>query len=166
MNKLIATFAFTLMVAAAALPQGAQARTAETGALFLPKESALLQMVNDTVNTSHLAGSPLPSDPDGVWDCDNYALGKYRALRDDFNWSPRRMALAVARLPDGRKHMVVLVRGPAGWAILDNLTNRILSLSERERAGWKVQFAGVEPGRAGAAAWAMEPRPMHVPLRG
>lgn len=166
MHKLIASAFALVFVLATTLPQTAQARSSGPDALFQPPESALLQMVNEAVNASHSAGAPLPSDPDGVWDCDNYAVGKYRSLRDDFHWSPNRLAIGIVRLPDGRKHMVVLVRGAAGWAILDNLTNQIVPLAERARDHWRVEFAAIEPSASPSASWVMVSRLIPVAFRG
>jgi predicted transglutaminase-like cysteine proteinase len=156
-RRLIKTLAVALAIALAGFADVAFADTTE-GALFQPRESALLQMVNAAVNASHLAGVALPSDPDGVWDCDNYATAKYRSLRDDFHWAPSRLALGLAKLPDGQQHMVVLVRADGGWAILDNLTNAIVPLSERTSQHWRMQFAAFEPAAAGTAGWLMVPR--------
>jgi predicted transglutaminase-like cysteine proteinase len=160
----------SLVIAATIALSAAGTAAASTGhgrqPMFQPRQGALLAMVNQSVNASHLAGSPLPSDPDGVWDCDNYATAKYRALRDDFGWPPTRLALGVARLPDGQKHMVVLVRGDGAWAVLDNLTDEIVPLAERTRDRWRVEFAGVEPGAPGSAAWAFVPREIPVVFRG
>lgn len=168
MHKIISqAAALVLAIASMALPGVSAARGATGDALFQPRETALLQLVNEAVNASHRPGQPLSSDPDGVWDCDNYAFAKYRALRDDFRWSQGRMALGVVRLPHGEKHMVVLVRGELGeWAVLDNLTDRIESLAGRERAGWKVQFAAVEPASSPSAAWVLTPRRVSVAYRG
>jgi predicted transglutaminase-like cysteine proteinase len=168
MNRKIATaLAFALCLAGLAAPAAASASAARAGhALFQPRQGALLAMVNQSVNASHVAGSPLPSDPDGVWDCDNYAAAKYRALRDDFGWPPTRLALGVARLPDGQKHMVVLVRAEGAWVVLDNLTDEMVPLAERTRDRWRMEFAGIEPGAPGSAAWAFVPRAVPVVLRG
>ena len=114
----------------------------------------------------HQPGQPLPSDPDGVWDCDNYAFGKYRSLRDNFGWSRERLALGVVRLPGGERHMVVLVRGERAWAVLDNLTNAIVPLSERQRARWDVRFATFEPAASPSAAWVVTPRSAPAGWRG
>ena len=160
-RKLIHTLAIALTIALAGFADAAYARTTPAP-LFRPQQTALLQMVNAAVNASHLAGAALPSDPDGVWDCDNYAAAKYRNLRDDFHWSPERLALGIARLPDGRAHMIVLVRAEAGWAVLDNLTDAIVPLSERLSQSWRVQFAAFEPSAPGSAGWLMVPRAVSV----
>lgn len=162
-SKLVALVAAVASVAAS----GASAARGHTGeALFQPRETALLQLVNEAVNASHRPGQPLPNDPDGVWDCDNYAFDKYRSLRDDFRWARGRLALGVVRLPDGERHMVVLVRGDGAWAILDNLTNEIVPLTVRARGRWQVEFAAVEPAPSPSAAWVLEPRRVSVSFRG
>jgi predicted transglutaminase-like cysteine proteinase len=158
--------AAALMAASTAAAGVAAARTTADRPLFQPRESDLLQMVNQAVNAAHLPGAALPSDPDGVWDCDNYAIAKYRALRDDFHWAADRLALGIVRLPGGERHMVVLVRADGDWAILDNLTDAIVPLAVRARAHWRVQFAAFEPGRPGAASWRMEPRAVRIAFNG
>jgi predicted transglutaminase-like cysteine proteinase len=150
--------ALVLAIASMAAPGASAARGHAGEALFQPRETALLQLVNEAVNASHRPGQPLPSDPDGVWDCDNYALGKYRSLRDDFGWPQERLALGLVRLPDGEAHMVVLVRGQRDWAVLDNLTSEIVPLEARRKARWVVKAAGFEPARAPSAAWVVAPR--------
>lgn len=158
--------AAALMAASTAAAGAAAAHAPAERPLFQPRESDLLQMVNLAVNAAHAPGAALPSDPDGVWDCDNYAVAKYRNLRDDFRWQADHLALGIVRLPDGERHMVVLVRADAGWAILDNLTNAIVPLTERQREHWRVQFAAFEPSRPGAAGWRMEPRAAPIAFNG
>lgn len=164
-QKIAKLVALALATASMAAP-GASAARGQGEALFQPRETALLQLVNEVVNASHRPGQPLPSDPDGVWDCDNYAFDKYRALRDDYHWSASRLALGVARLPSGEMHMVVLVRGDGGWAILDNLTDEIVPLRVRASARWRVEFAAYEPAPSPSAAWVVEPRRIAVSYRG
>lgn len=155
------------VLAASTMTAGAAAaRTISDRPLFEPQQSDLLQMVNLAVNGAHAAGAALPSDPDGVWDCDNYAIAKYRALRDDFHWAADHLALGIVRLPHGERHMVVLVRADGDWAILDNLTDAILPLAVRARDHCRVQFAAFEPGRPGAASWRMEPRAVRIAFNG
>lgn len=163
MRTLIAAAVMAVSTAAAG---AAAAQSNSDRPLFQPRESDLLQMVNQAVNAAHPAGAALPSDPDGVWDCDNYAVAKYRALRDDFHWAADHLALGLVRLPDGERHMVVLVRAEGDWAILDNLTDAIVPLAARARGHWRVQFAAFEPGRPGAAGWRMEPRAVRIAYNG
>jgi predicted transglutaminase-like cysteine proteinase len=163
MRQLIAV---ALMAATTAAAGAATAHTTLDRPLFQPRESDLLQMVNVAVNAAHAPGAALPSDPDGVWDCDNYAIAKYRALRDDFHWAADHLAIGIVRLPDGERHMVVLVRADGDWAILDNLTNAIVPLAARARDHWRVQFAAFEPGRPGSAGWRMEPRAVRIAFNG
>lgn len=158
--------ALVAAIASLAAPGASMARGQAGAALFQPRETALLQLVNEAVNASHRPGQPLPNDPDGVWDCDNYAFGKYRALRDEFRWPPERLALGLVRLPSGERHMVVLVLGERGWAVLDNLTAEIAPLDDRRRARWHVAFAAFEPAAAPSAAWVVEPRRRPVSARG
>jgi predicted transglutaminase-like cysteine proteinase len=165
-QKISKLVALALAIASVAAPGASAARGHAGEALFQPRETALLQLVNEVVNASHRPGQPLPSDPDGVWDCDNYAFDKYRALRDDYHWSHSRLALGLVRLPTGEMHMVVLVRGDYGWAILDNLTNAIVPLSVRAAARWQVEFAAYEPAPSPSAAWVVEPRRISVSYRG
>jgi predicted transglutaminase-like cysteine proteinase len=163
MRNLIAA---ALMAASTAAAGAAAARTTSDRPLFQPRESDLLQMVNLAVNAAHAPGAALPSDPDGIWDCDNYAVAKYRTLRDDFRWAAERLAIGIVRLPDGERHMVVLVRADGDWAILDNLTNAIVPMATRTRDHWRVQFAAFEPSRPGAAGWRMEPRAAPIAFNG
>lgn len=166
MHKPVSMLVALVVAVASMAPTSASAARGLGEALFQPRETALLQLVNEAVNASHQPGQPLPSDPDGVWDCDNYALGKYRSLRDGFGWSRERLALGVVRLPSGERHMVVLVRGEREWAVLDNLTNEIVPLAAREKARWHVQVAAFEPAAAGSAAWVTTPRRVPAGWRG
>lgn len=53
-------------------------------------------------------------------DCEDYALEKRERLLAA-GWSPEAVLLAIARLPDGRLHTVVLVQTDIGDMVLDNL---------------------------------------------
>ena len=156
-----AALALTLVAAS-----GARADAESAADLFGVRETALLAMVNESVNESHLPGSHLPSDPDGIWDAGNYASAKYRALRDDFRWSPYRLAIGLVRLPDGRQHVVLLVKGFQGrdWGVLDHTTDEIVPLRSRERERWTVKFANFEPAASPAASWVMTARTTPPPL--
>lgn len=163
--KSVAALVAAVGLSLAAAP-GARADTDPVAGLFGPRETALLAMVNESVNEAHMPGSRLPSDPDGIWDAGNYASAKYRALRDDFRWSPYRLAIGLVRLPDGRRHVVLLVKGFQGrdWGVLDHTTDDIVPLRLREREHWRVKFADFEPAASPAASWVMTARTTPPPL--
>lgn len=164
-RRLITASAAALALTLAAAP-AVRAETDLADDLFGPRETALLAMVNESVNEAHVPGARLPSDPDGVWDAGNYAAAKYRALRDDFRWSPYRLAIGLVRLPDGRQHVVLLAKGFEGrdWGVLDHTTDEIVALRSREREHWKVKFADFEPAPSPAASWVMTARTTPPPL--
>lgn len=53
-------------------------------------------------------------------DCEDYALEKRERLLEA-GWAPEAVLLAIARLPDGRLHTVVIVQTDIGDLVLDNL---------------------------------------------
>lgn len=137
--------AFTL---ALATPAAAQ---------FPSGEAGQLELANRTANRAHPEGSPLPSDPDGVWDCDNVAFMKYRVLRDVLDWPVERLALAVARR-GSETHMIVIVRGAGDWAVLDHATEVIAPARQREGEGWRIEPLPYEPAASPSAPWVMQVR--------
>lgn len=158
------TLIFLAALIAAVAPGAALAQG--QGPLFGAREAGLLAMVNESVNESHDPGARFPSDPDGTWDAGNYAAAKYRTLRDEFRWSPLRLAIGLVQTPDGKRNVVVLVKGfdSADWGVLDWTTNEIVPLRTREKDHWKVQFADFEPAPSPAAAWVMTARLTPTPL--
>ncbi|MCR5879403.1 transglutaminase-like cysteine peptidase [Phenylobacterium sp. J367] len=159
-QMIAAIAAMTVLTAAGAA--GANSDVLKFGA----RESGLLQMVNESVNDSHAPGTRLSSDPDGMWDAGNYAAAKYRTLRDEFGWSPYRLAIGLVDLPDGQRHIVLLVKGFDGldWGVLDYVTDEIVPLRARQKARWRVRFADFEPAASPAAAWVMTARTTPAPL--
>lgn len=164
-RKTVHALIAVLALALAAAP-GAAGAAGQDALRLCDREAGLLAMVNESVNESHMPGARFPSDPDGVWDAGNYAAAKYRSLRDEFRWSPYRLAIGLVKLPDGKRNLVVLVKGfeSDDWAILDWTTNEIVPLRTREREHWKVQFADFEPAPSPAAAWVMTARLTPTPL--
>jgi predicted transglutaminase-like cysteine proteinase len=87
-----------------------------------------LRSVNNHVNRSITPQIDL--DPD-IWsfgvtvgDCEEYAIQK-RADLVSLGWPTRDLRLAIAQIPDGRYHMVLLATFEGTDYILDNLTSRI-----------------------------------------
>jgi predicted transglutaminase-like cysteine proteinase len=62
--------------------------------------------------------------PDGVGDCEDYALEKRRDLMRQ-GLSLSNLLLTVVRKPDGEGHAVLTVRTDKGDFVLDNLTNSV-----------------------------------------
>lgn len=62
--------------------------------------------------------------PDGIGDCEDYALEKRRDLMRQ-GLSLSNLLLTVVRKPDGEGHAVLTVRTDKGDFILDNLTNSV-----------------------------------------
>jgi hypothetical protein len=119
-------------------------------------EVAQIELANSTANRAHPLGAPLPSDPDGVWDCDNFAFMKYRILRDVLDWPAERLSLAWAqRGQEGR--MVVLVHGEGGWAVLDHVDNDVRPLRVWEQ-DWRVEPLPYEPAASPSAPWVVRLR--------
>jgi predicted transglutaminase-like cysteine proteinase len=57
-------------------------------------------------------------------DCEDYALAKRRALIAQ-GWAGSNLILAVAKLPNGILHTVLVARTEGGDLVLDNLTNEL-----------------------------------------
>lgn len=96
-----------------------------------------LSKINTRENRAHQALGGLDKvmqDPDGVWDCDNYANAKYMAQDWPQGISGTRMDVD---LPDGQKHRVLVARVGRDDYVLDNLTDQMLLKQEREHQGWK-----------------------------
>lgn len=82
----------------------------------------LLADVNGQVNREFKALAPLPHDvdPDGVWDCENYAGEKRNRLAQaGVPWSAMRTWEVTTG--GGEAHMVLVVYGEDGPHVLDNL---------------------------------------------
>lgn len=97
-------------------------------AVLSPARWAELQAVNRAVNAAIAPGSDGTRD---VWslgahsgDCDDYAVQKRHDLIAR-GWPAGAVALAVARVPSGEHHLVVVVRTDRGDLVLDSLTDRI-----------------------------------------
>ena len=78
--------------------------------------------VNAQVNTIDRRSAPLApeGDPDGTFDCEDYAWTKFHRLASE-GVSPNRMRLYAVTVADGARHMILTVDG---W-VFDNLEPRL-----------------------------------------
>ncbi|NJL07510.1 MAG: transglutaminase-like cysteine peptidase [Methylacidiphilales bacterium] len=105
---------------------------------------AELESVNRSVNAKI---APRADGSLDVWsldvfagDCDDYAVQKRHDLIGR-GWSPNALPLAVARLPTGELHLVVVVNTNHGGYALDNLRDRVLPW-HRTGYVWIMRSAG------------------------
>lgn len=116
-----------------------------------------LASINSQVNHANRYGSPLPSDLDGVFDCENYAREK-RAALVRLGWPARDLMVRAvmirttgARLTGQDRHAVLLVRQGAGFTVLDNRFPQPVTIPFLEARGyapmgenaWWPSWAGV-----------------------
>jgi predicted transglutaminase-like cysteine proteinase len=92
---------------------------------------------------------PLPAAADAyqlgvkAGSCNEYAVEKRRWLLAH-GWSAAALSLAVVRLPDGRGHLVLTVRTDLGDLVLDNLTNRVVSVDQTDYT-WIERQSTIHP---------------------
>lgn len=168
-NNRDAAFAFQLMLNSAALPSSG---VRERGELTLtPSRWRELVQVNRRIN--HLI-APVSDDAQfGVeerWfapilsareagqrprgDCEDYALEKRQRLLA-MGWPPEALALALARLPHGELHTVLVAQTDQGDFVLDNLHQLPRPVSAMQRYEWLSRQVGPALDRWGAARLAL-----------
>lgn len=114
--------------------------------IHLDEESwALMNNVNLKVNRSIQSKSE--EGTDDVWqlmprlgDCEDYAISKRHSLIEE-GWPSSKLLLALARIPDGRYHTVLVVKTDRGDLILDNLSNQVRTFSQVNYQWLKLQSA-------------------------
>jgi len=84
-----------------------------------PKAWERINAQVNTVDRRYAATAP-EGDPDGVFDCEDYAWAKYHALAA-LGVAKERMRLFAVTVADGRRHMILVADG---W-VLDNLEPRL-----------------------------------------
>lgn len=112
---------------------------------FGPDPTRKLAEINIRVNGARTALSKdtpqeLTTDPDGVYDCDNYAFDKMMS----HDW-PQGVAVQKydVNLPDGTLHRVLVANtGGKDW-VMDNLTNALMTRQDRENDGWRFTPSAV-----------------------
>lgn len=85
-------------------------------------DMAEFKRVNHDINTIDRRSAPLApqAERDGVYDCEDYAWGKYNALRG-YGVSPDRMKLYAVTTASQERHMILVVDG----LVFDNLEPRL-----------------------------------------
>ena len=139
-------------------------RTAQGSSVNLtPNRWKQLVSVNSEVNTSIIPRTDPEIFgveerwvyPDGVGDCEDYALEKRKRL-SGAGLPPGNLLLTVVRKPDGEGHAVLTVRTDNGDFVLDNLDDRVrlwrstdykyLKRQDTKHAGrWVTIRVGQEP---------------------
>ncbi|NJL08378.1 MAG: transglutaminase-like cysteine peptidase [Methylacidiphilales bacterium] len=116
-------------------------------AVLSPAQWAELQAINQAVNVAIKPGSDGHGD---VWslgtrsgDCDDYAVQKRHDLIAR-GWPAGAVSLAVARIPNGEHHLVVVVRTHRGDFVLDSLTDRIRAW-DRTGYRWAMRSSADDP---------------------
>ena len=106
-----------------------------------------MQAVNRAVNAVIKPGS---DGSDDVWslgvrsgDCDDYAVQKRHDLIAR-GWPAGAVSLAVARIPTGEHHLVVVVRTDRGDFVLDSLTDRVLAWDQTGYR-WAMRSSAGDP---------------------
>lgn len=129
-------------------------------AVLSPAHWAELQAVNQAVNA---AITPGPDGAEDVWslgagrgDCDDYAVEKRHQLVAR-GWPAGAVSLAVARIPGGEHHLVVVVRTHRGDFVLDSLTDRIRAW-DRTGYRWAMRSSAGDPRVWHAIGPAFDPR--------
>lgn len=92
-------------------------------------------------------------DDTNVGDCEDYALAKRKALIAA-GWAPGQALIALADLPDGRAHAVLILRTDRGDLVLDNLHDDILHwraadmrFTHRQSAEAPAMWVRIDNGR-------------------
>ena len=75
--------------------------------------------------------------------CNEYAVEKRRELLTR-GWSAAALSLTVVRLADSRGHLLLTVRTDRGDLVLDNLTDRIVSVDQADYA-WVERQSTIHP---------------------
>lgn len=124
------------------------ARTGVAVVDLSPNNSALLDEVNRSVNAEIVP----KNDPSSVqdWqisppagDCNDYAVTKQHELVSN-GLSTTAVRLAVAKMPDGEGHLVVVVKTSQGDEVLDNRTDDITRWDQTDLTWLKVE-SGSDP---------------------
>ena len=84
-----------------------------------PKAWERINAQVNTVDRRYAATAP-EGDPDGVFDCEDYAWTKYHALASS-GVSPSDLRMYAVTVANGSRHMILVAKG---W-VLDNLEPRI-----------------------------------------
>lgn len=87
----------------------------------------------------------------GSGDCEDFALEKRRALIAA-GWPAQALFLAVARIPSGKAHTVLVAATSAGDFVLDNLKSAVVPWRRLPYA-WKIRQSAAAPAR-----WYLIPR--------
>ncbi|MCH9054238.1 MAG: transglutaminase-like cysteine peptidase, partial [Proteobacteria bacterium] len=87
----------------------------------------------------------------GAGDCEDYALEKRRQLIAG-GWPAQALFLAVARIPRGVAHTVLVAATSEGDFVLDNLMSAVMPWRRLPYA-WKIRQSGAAPAR-----WYLIPR--------
>ena len=157
-------------------PEHCRETAAPAGPVVLtPALARELSYVNSRVNTRITPRPDRRGIADDDWtldpragDCEDYALTKQAELIR-YGWPSGSLRLAIARLPDGEHHTVLIVRTDRGDLVLDNLHAGIrdwqatpyrwlLLQSASSPRLWR-RIAAREPAQPPAARRAVEQRP-------
>lgn len=76
--------------------------------------------------------------PNGYGDCEDYALGKRRALID-LGWPAGSLLMALVRQSDGNAHAVLVAVTSAGDLVLDNLVDDVRDWAQTDYKFIKMQ---------------------------
>ena len=81
----------------------------------------------------------------GSGDCEDFALEKRRALIAA-GWPAQALFLAVARIPSGKAHTVLVAATSDGDFVLDNLKSAVMPW-QRLPYAWKIRQSAASPAR-------------------
>ena len=114
-----------------------------------PANSTLLDKVNRTVN-AEIAPQEDPARADDweisppAGDCNDYAVTKQQELISN-GLPTSAVRLAVAKVPDGEGHLVVVVKTSEGDEVLDNRTDDINRWDQTDLTWLKIESSSNPP---------------------
>lgn len=127
-------------------PRDCGAMRAAAPEAMTSRKMAAMQRVNNSVNRAIVERSDQEAFgkkehwayPARYGDCEEFALAK-RAKLISAGFKPSNLKLTMSRLPWGEAHAVLVVRTTAGDYVLDNLTNKVLPVSQARMRFVKMQ---------------------------